>query len=122
MNAIETAVNKAKTTGETGAPVKRPAAATDKFASLSPSLLARDGGVDEVITRSGAKVYSQEAAAKAAKLRAAPRVAVTFRMDKSEFVRLRKGAQKIGAQPRDIVKRAITNCLDAYGVAAAEKK
>ena len=122
MSSIEKAVKKAKATGQTGAPQKRHTAAIDKFASLSPSLLARDSGADAVITRADAKVYSQDSATKTAQLHAAPRVAVTFRMNKSEFFRLRKGANKIGAQPRDIVKRAISNCLDAYGVAPASDK
>ena len=81
-----------------------------------------DSGASAVITRTDAKVYSQKSAQKAAQLQTAPRVAVTFRMNKSEFVRLRRGADKIGAQPRDIVKRAISNCLDAYGVAPAPDK
>jgi|GEM_PF-4241884 len=121
MKRIETAVKKTKASGNTGRSREHSAAAGDRFASLSPALLARDSVVQSVITRSGAKVYSQDAANQATQLRAAPRVAVTFRMDKSEFVRLRKGANKIGAQPRDIVKRAISNCLDAYGVTAEGK-
>ena len=86
----------------------------EKFAALTPNLLARDASSG--VTRPGAKIYSTPSMADAARQRASTRIAVTFRMEPNEFVRLRKGADLLGAPPRDVVKKAIKNCLDAYGV------
>jgi len=98
----------------------QPVKQVEKFAPLKSSLLDRDEV--PVITRPGAKIYSTEAANDAVQATDYPRVAVTFRMEKSEFVRLRKGAKMIGVQPRDVVHRAIKNCLDAYGVDGRKQK
>lgn len=121
MKTIEQAVKKSKATGATGAQRKKTIASTDKFARLSPAMLSRERAAETVITRPGARNYSEQSRAQATALQAPPKVAVTFRMDQAEFARLRSGAKKIGAQPRDVVKRAISNCLDAYGVEATEK-
>ena len=91
----------------------KPQQAGDKFASLTADLLARDEST--IITRSDVRQYDHEGA-KASHLEP-QKIAVTFRMQQTEFFRLRKGADKIGVKPRDIVHRAIKNCLDAYGVA-----
>ncbi len=99
-----------------------------RFASLSADMLSAGGGA--AITRPGAKVYARPGeAAGAARQTADPhrgagaagteaRIAVTFRMERTEFNRLRRGAEIIGVRPRDVVHRAIKNCLDAYGVGA----
>ncbi|MEL7486901.1 MAG: hypothetical protein AAGJ87_06770 [Pseudomonadota bacterium] len=96
---------------------KRPQQATDKFASLTADLLARDEAT--IITREDVRSYDH-AEAKASRAET-QKIAVTFRMQQQEFFRLRKGADKIGVKPRDIVHRAIKNCLDAYGVSPAGK-
>lgn len=87
---------------------------SENYAVLTAALLARDE--KSVITRPGARVYSHEAAKEAEKLQGNPKVAVTFRMERAEFSRLRKGADKLGLKPRDILHRAIKSCLDANGV------
>ncbi|MEL6213277.1 MAG: hypothetical protein AAFQ96_06790 [Pseudomonadota bacterium] len=84
----------------------------EKFASLTPDMLVREQ--TPVITRPDVIDYSGLRAAYAAPTR----IAVTFRMETSEFQRLRKGAEKFGVKPRDVVHKAIRNCLDAYGVSA----
>ena len=99
-------------TAKKRAAAKRGPGQADKFASLTADLLGRDE--TRVITRSDVKRYDHEAL-KSNRLEP-QKVAVTFRMQPQEFVRLRKGADKIGVKPRDIVHRAIKNCLDAYGV------
>lgn len=83
---------------------------SEKFASLSPDMLARDSQV--IITRPDAIDYSGQRASYAQPTR----IAVTFRMECGEFQRLRKGAEKVGVKPRDVVNKAIRACLDAYEV------
>ncbi|MEL7491168.1 MAG: hypothetical protein AAGJ73_10650 [Pseudomonadota bacterium] len=108
----QTPIKKPRRAGAASA--KNPAQAPEKFAALNASLLDRDTG--QTINRKDAIVYSQSAAEASVKASDYPRIAVTFRMEKNEFARLRKGAQMIGVKPRDVVHRAIKNCLDAYGV------
>ncbi len=101
------------------------AKAGPRFASLSAEMLSAGAGA---ITRPGARIYSRPGE-KGGRAPAGPpdapeagaRIAVTFRMERTEFHRLRRGAQIIGVRPRDVVHRAIKNCLDAYGVDAPKK-